>query len=168
MEEFACCEANGSLKPLIRNGRLYTRQELYCPNCAFTYRVSPCPFRPNPGANRAQQRERRSPFTNKGNPWGRNYWNRDNILPLIVELYRNHGPFTREDIQREITKKGGPSPYTVEEYFGGMNGARRAAREALGIEEDRWECEWCGRTFRTPQARGSHWRYCPERPGADF
>lgn len=87
---------------------------------------------------------------------------------MLVELYREVGPFVGRDIQEHITDKGvGPSPHTFIKHFGGMGAARAAARKVLGIEADEWLCQWCRIPFGSLMARCAHERVCLERPGND-
>ncbi len=39
-------------------------------------------------------------------------------------------------------------------------------QELLSVPEP-FACEWCGRSFKTKQARGGHLRTCPSRPSAE-
>ena len=166
MREHACrAEGSTSLLPLRRNGQAHTRQQLYCPDCQFTYRVKPCPFRPHPAFKPEVVTLARG-ASGSSNIFGNNgrfTYTRESILELLVALYQEIGPFSTKDIQERGVESGFPGTNTIKRCLGGITQAREAVREVLGIEADVWVCQWCQTEFPSLWHLSRHELECEER-----
>jgi len=126
-QPFCCRDASGSLRPLVIGGQCYTRRELYCVHCAYTYGQSPCPFRPNP----KQEPPSQPKASGIANLLGTDRYSDDELLEILIGFHERNGRWPRNTTEYRDDPRL-PHSRTIVKHFGSLERAHQLARERMG------------------------------------